>query len=182
MMTFQRKLTYLSVLFIIILFMAACGQEAAPLENIDNSSSVTEESFSASEPEAEPESDSNTTEEAAIDEEVATPDEPVEEVATDEEPSTPDEPTEEVLVKKHVVEIVEFAFSPSELEVKAGDTVVFVNKDSVRHTATADDDSFNTELLDQDEKKEIIFQETGEFSYYCLPHPAMKGTIVVMEK
>ena len=81
--------------------------------------------------------------------------------------------------QEHIVEIVDFAFSPDTLEIKAGDRVKFVNKDEVRHSATADDESFDTGLLGLDEEKTIEFPEAGEFSYYCLPHPAMRGTILV---
>lgn len=80
---------------------------------------------------------------------------------------------------EHIVEIVNFAFSPSELEVKQGDRVKFVNKDEVRHSATADDNSFDTGLLKLDEAMTIEMTEAGEFGYYCLPHPAMRGRIIV---
>jgi plastocyanin len=42
--------------------------------------------------------------------------------------------------------------------------------------------SFDTGLLAKDEKGEITFTVAGEFPYYCLPHPGMKGMIVVIEK
>lgn len=84
--------------------------------------------------------------------------------------------------KVHIVEIVEFAFSPSKLTIKAGDSVKFINKDAVSHSATADDKSFDTGMLGQDKGKEVTFSEEGEFSYYCLPHPGMKGTITVEAK
>jgi plastocyanin len=90
-----------------------------------------------------------------------------------------DKPASEESAQVHVVEIVKFAFSPSKLEIKAGDHVKFINKDEVRHSATADDDSFDTGLFGQDEEKEVIFSEDGEFTYYCSPHPAMQGTIIV---
>ncbi|MFB9328739.1 plastocyanin/azurin family copper-binding protein [Paenibacillus aurantiacus] len=81
--------------------------------------------------------------------------------------------------KNHIVEIVEFAFSPAVLDVKKGDTVTFINRDAVKHSATADDESFDTKLLGQDEELTVTFDKEGEFSYYCLPHPAMTGTITV---
>ncbi|WP_337101394.1 cupredoxin domain-containing protein [Paenibacillus sp. YIM B09110] len=88
-------------------------------------------------------------------------------------------PTDKPAGQVHIVEIVNFAFSPAELTVKAGDSVKFINKDEVGHTATADDKTFDTGKLDLDQANEIIFANEGEFSYYCLPHPAMKGTIIV---
>ncbi len=85
-------------------------------------------------------------------------------------------------VKVHIVEIVDFAFSPGKLEIHAGDRVKFINRDKVKHSATANGKSFDTGLLGQDEGKEVTFAEDGEFTYYCMPHPAMKGTIIVKEK
>lgn len=79
----------------------------------------------------------------------------------------------------HTVEITNFAFSPETLEISKGDTVTFINKDEVSHTATADDGSFDTGLLAQKESKTVTFNETGEFGYYCEPHPGMRGTIIV---
>jgi plastocyanin len=98
------------------------------------------------------------------------------EVQPQPEPTPPPEKAEPV---RHVVEIVDFAFSAERLEIKAGDTVVFINKDSVGHTATAEDGAFDTGPLKQGEEKEIVFTESGEFPYICTPHPAMKAVIVV---
>ena len=80
---------------------------------------------------------------------------------------------------QHVVEIINFGFSPARIEIKVGDTVKFVNRDEIKHSATADNKSFNSELLGKDEAKVITFNKQGEFSYFCMPHPGMKGLIIV---
>ncbi|MEV5030672.1 plastocyanin/azurin family copper-binding protein [Paenibacillus sp. LPE1-1-1.1] len=85
-------------------------------------------------------------------------------------------------VTVHVVEITNFAFSPEKLEISQGDIVTFINKDEVKHSATADNGQFDTELLAQDESMKITFSDAGEFGYYCIPHPGMRGSIVVKEK
>lgn len=85
-------------------------------------------------------------------------------------------------VTVHIVEITNFAFSPEKLEISQGDIVTFVNKDEVKHSATADNGQFDTELLAQDESMKITFPDAGEFGYYCIPHPGMRGSIVVKEK
>lgn len=41
----------------------------------------------------------------------------------------------------HRVEIKDFAFEPSRIEVRAGDTVEWINRDFAPHTATADNDN-----------------------------------------
>lgn len=95
-------------------------------------------------------------------------------------PSKAPAKTEAVTV--HTVEISNFAFSPDKLDINEGDTVIFINKDEVGHTATADNEDFDTGILAQNDSKKITFSTAGEFSYYCAPHPGMKGTIVVKEK
>lgn len=81
--------------------------------------------------------------------------------------------------KEYVVEIVNFNFSPNKIEIHVGDTVKFVNRDSIRHTATATDMSFDSDLLGQDESKTFTFNKEGEIDYACKPHPGMKGSIIV---
>lgn len=84
--------------------------------------------------------------------------------------------------KEYVVEISNFAFSPVKLTIKAGDRVTFINKDEIKHSATADDSSFDTGLLAQDEDKTVTFDDAGEFAYHCMPHPGMQATIIVSDK
>lgn len=77
------------------------------------------------------------------------------------------------------VEMTKFAFTPAEIEIKAGGSVTFVNHDLVPHTATARDKSFDTGTLRRDESKEIVFPAAGEFPYICRFHPHMTGTVRV---
>jgi len=67
-----------------------------------------------------------------------------------------------------------FAFSPAAFEVKAGDTIVFVNADSVPHTATAEDGAFDTGRIAPGQSVEVTIP-TGAHPYYCRFHPTMKG-------
>lgn len=72
-------------------------------------------------------------------------------------------------------------FDKKILNIKVGDIVTWVNEDTVSHTATADDGSFNTQLLAQGEKASITFTKKGTYTYHCTVHPSMRGTIVVEE-
>src|SRR3712207_1707277 len=63
------------------------------------------------------------------------------------------------------VDIRDFAYEPATVEVKAGGTVEWTNADSAPHTATADDDSFDTGSLDKGDSAKITFDETGTFEY-----------------
>lgn len=84
--------------------------------------------------------------------------------------------------KEYVVEITNFAFSPAKLEIKPGDRVKFINRDEIKHSATADDSSFDTGLLAENEAKTVTFDKAGEFAYHCMPHPGMQATISVSDK
>lgn len=79
----------------------------------------------------------------------------------------------------HQVSIQNFAFSPANLTISAGDTVVFTNNDSAPHTATADNGSFDTGRLSGGASAQLTFGSPGSYSYICSFHPNMKGTITV---
>jgi plastocyanin len=73
------------------------------------------------------------------------------------------------------VEIVKFAFVPAEIEVRAGDSIRFINRDLAPHTATAGDASFDTGTLGKDEVATILFPARGSFPYFCRFHRHMTG-------
>lgn len=79
----------------------------------------------------------------------------------------------------HSVSMAGRRFSPVSLRITAGDTVRFLNDDDRDHTATADDDSFDSGVLAEGGEYRRTFQRAGTFSYLCLLHPDMTGTIAV---
>ncbi len=87
--------------------------------------------------------------------------------------------TPQDVMTANTVEIQDYAFNPPNLTVKAGTTVTFVNKDAVGHSATADDGSFDTGVMIQNESGTVTFDTPGTFGYHCTPHPNMKGTVIV---
>lgn len=76
------------------------------------------------------------------------------------------------------VDIKDFKFVPPEIEVKAGGKVTFVNSDRAGHTASASDDSFDTDSLDGGRRTTVVVAKAGSHSYICDFHPYMKGTVV----
>jgi plastocyanin len=78
-----------------------------------------------------------------------------------------------------VVHIKDEAFNPPSLTVKAGTRVTFVNDDDDAHTATADDQSWDSEGLNLGQRWTHVFGKAGTVKYHCTVHPNMKGTIVV---
>ena len=71
-------------------------------------------------------------------------------------------------------------FSPTNLTVKVGKTVVWVNKDTVTHTVTSDGSAlFDSGFMPTGATFQFTFTTPGTFPYYCTVHPYMTGTIVV---
>lgn len=71
------------------------------------------------------------------------------------------------------------AYGPAEVTVTLGDEVEWVNHDSSTHTVTADDASFDSQGLAEDDTFQHVFTEPGEYQYTCLIHPFMHGTVSV---
>lgn len=70
-------------------------------------------------------------------------------------------------------------YSQNVITVNVGETVTWENQDAVLHTATAVDGTFDSGFLDQGESFSYTFTEVGEFEYFCLPHPWMRGKVIV---
>ncbi len=79
------------------------------------------------------------------------------------------------------VEIVDFSFNPDPVTIAVGGKITWLNQDSAPHTATAEDDSFDTGTLDQGKLKSETFKEAGTYAYICSIHPTMHGTVEVVE-
>jgi plastocyanin len=79
----------------------------------------------------------------------------------------------------HDVKIVDFEYKPETVQIAPGDCVRWTNLDSVYHTATHDSDQFNSGNLYQNDCYVQKFKTKGTNPYYCIPHPYMKGKVVV---
>jgi len=77
------------------------------------------------------------------------------------------------------VTIEHLAFSPSNVAVTTGDTIVFVNKDIVPHTATATDDSWTTGELANGASARVTLPEKAGADFFCKFHPVMKGHLTI---
>jgi plastocyanin len=103
------------------------------------------------------------------------------EPAAVEPPATAEPEPEEV-----VLEMLDFEFSQQTLTIPAGTAVTWVNKGGVKHSAKADDGSFDTTLLDPGQSATVTFDTPGTFAYYCELHGApggggMSAVITVVE-
>lgn len=77
------------------------------------------------------------------------------------------------------VEMRMIAYTPRELRVRVGDTVEWVNRDPVEHTVTADDGSWTSVLLRENQRYRRTFDSPGRYTYHCTPHPQMTGVVIV---
>ena len=76
------------------------------------------------------------------------------------------------------VGIDNFTFNPKVVTVKAGDTVVWTNRDDIPHTV-ADPGKFKSKALDTGDTYSFTFTTPGSFDYFCSLHPHMTGRLVV---
>jgi plastocyanin len=82
-------------------------------------------------------------------------------------------------IGKNFVTIQNFAFSPATITIKKGQSITWTNEDSAGHSATADDNSWDTGFLPQGQSKTLAFNKVGTFTYHCSVHPNMKATVTV---
>ncbi|MBX6365954.1 MAG: cupredoxin family copper-binding protein [Gemmatimonadetes bacterium] len=75
--------------------------------------------------------------------------------------------------------ISNLAFGPARLQVAAGTTIVWTNRDPVPHSVTADDGSFDSGVIEPGKTWRHTFTRPGTYNFHCTPHPFMKGVVVV---
>ncbi len=86
-----------------------------------------------------------------------------------------------------------YSFKPEKIEIKAGETVKWINRATLAHTITSGEDCKKNAVWDsgyllpekmKPEKStfERKFDKPGTYKYYCKPHckgEGMTGTVVV---
>jgi plastocyanin len=72
-----------------------------------------------------------------------------------------------------------WGFEPSPLTVSVGATVTWKNSGREAHSVTSRDHLFDSRLLDPGDDWSHTFETPGTYRYFCVPHPWMKGTVVV---
>ena len=79
------------------------------------------------------------------------------------------------------VEIGEFMFEPTPIEVSVGDSVVWENVHNQPHTSSGNgDQTWDTANIQPgDTSDPVVFDEAGTFTYICGLHPFMEGTVEV---
>jgi plastocyanin len=108
---------------------------------------------------------------------------------TKSEPSTPPttkEPTEEPPPtgperKDHKLKAVDYAYEPTEFQVRTGDRVIFTNEGDSDHSFTVDETDIDSGPIASGDSKTIVIDlEAGEYSFHCTVIPYMVGGRLVV--
>ena len=79
------------------------------------------------------------------------------------------------------VSVTEFQFTPRNVQVRVGDTVVWTNNGTMTHTSTANGGLWNSGNLAPEKSFAFTFNATGQFPYRCTIHPVqMRGGVRVI--
>ena len=78
----------------------------------------------------------------------------------------------------HTVTVDAARFSPADLTVHVGDTIVWVNKDILAHTATTVKAGFDSKVIMPGQSWRYTARKKGDFPYACSFHP-MNGQLHV---
>ncbi|MEM5399805.1 MULTISPECIES: cupredoxin domain-containing protein [Paraburkholderia] len=81
---------------------------------------------------------------------------------------------------RYVVAIEQMRFDPPSVTVHAGDSVVWVNKDLVAHTVTAEAKTFDSGSIAPGASWRYVASKRGRHAYSCQFHPVMHGTLIVV--
>jgi plastocyanin len=78
------------------------------------------------------------------------------------------------------VSIQNFSFKPANITIKPGTKVIWINRDSTVHTATANNGrSFDSGRLGPGQRFSHTFRTAGKKSYHCELHSSMRGSVTV---
>jgi plastocyanin len=79
--------------------------------------------------------------------------------------------------RTHTIVMQNMKFGAVPTDLRKGDTILWVNRDIVPHTATARNRSFDVTIQPRQSARTIISQ-AGTIPFYCRYHPAMRGALV----
>ena len=89
----------------------------------------------------------------------------------------------QIQAKEVVVEIYKKKFTPANVTIEQGDTVIWKNieKRQYHNVWFKQLDKEEPDYFFPDETYQRTFNDVGEFSYECGPHPKMKGVVTVIK-
>ena len=78
----------------------------------------------------------------------------------------------------YTVVIDKMKFGPMPTQLRKGDAIIWINRDFLRHSATAADHRFDVDLKPGASAKTIL-TKSGAIGFVCRYHPGMRGTLVI---
>jgi plastocyanin len=92
-----------------------------------------------------------------------------------------------VSIVKNAAEMSDKAYQPNLINIKVGDTITWINRDSVMHTVASgsgpndpnEGKQFDSGPLTQGGTFTHTFKTAGVFNYFCAPHPWMVAKVIV---
>jgi len=101
--------------------------------------------------------------------------EETEEDPTDEQESVSEE---EVNDNAKTIEVIDNDYNPDNIEIEAGQQMLFENQGEVDHTVTIEELGTDVELA-PGESTVVTIDEEGEYTLYCRYHPEQSASIQV---
>lgn len=80
--------------------------------------------------------------------------------------------------RTYTVVIDKMKFGPVPAQLRKGDAIIWVNRDFLRHSATAADHSFDVDLKPGANAKTIL-NKSGAIAFVCRYHPGMRSVLRV---
>lgn len=117
-------------------------------------------------------------EETSMQEAAAEEETPIQQITLTAQNSTQNtaQETNQAAVEQEVA-IIDFTFTPANITIEEGTTVVWTNLDTVDHTVTGD--LFTSDVLESGDSFSYTFEQEGSYDYFCSIHPQMTGSITV---
>jgi plastocyanin len=76
------------------------------------------------------------------------------------------------------ITIDKLVYAPAEVSARVGDTIEWVNKDILAHTATAKNGDWDV-MIGPNKTASVVLKKAGAVDYYCKFHPNMKAKLTV---
>ena len=86
---------------------------------------------------------------------------------------------DEVIEISEPAELTAWNYAPASISIPVDTTVVWKNTGREAHSVTSRDQLFDSRLLDPGKSWSETFDTPGVYRYFCVPHPWMKGTVIV---
>ena len=76
------------------------------------------------------------------------------------------------------ITIDKLVYAPAEVSAKVGDTLEWINKDVIAHTATAKNGDWDV-MIGPSKTARLVLKKAGAVDYFCKFHPNMKARVTV---